>query len=158
MKGSRVIVAVVAVLALSALVWVAARNSPPAASPAAAAPATALAAPAIPSTPQASTTAPAGSGDGQPIVPEGRPAVVTSSSAALPPEEPQRPELLAIPRITPANLQRQMAGGSVLVIDVRDADAYMAGHIPGAIHIPLSRVFGETPYLPRDKTIVTYCT
>jgi rhodanese-related sulfurtransferase len=44
------------------------------------------------------------------------------------------------------------------VIDVRDVDAYLAGHIEGALQIPLSYIAGEVPYLRRGKPIVTYCT
>ena len=63
-----------------------------------------------------------------------------------------------VPRITLAEFQPHYAKGDVLVIDVRDADSYLASHIAGAIHIPVSYIDGEIPYLPRDKAIVTYCT
>ncbi len=46
----------------------------------------------------------------------------------------------------------------VTVIDVRSMEQYLAGHIPGALHIPVGRVEGEIPYLPKDKPVVTYCT
>jgi rhodanese-related sulfurtransferase len=48
--------------------------------------------------------------------------------------------------------------GAVRVIDVRASGAYLASHIPGAMHIPLSRLEGELPYLQKGKRIVTYCT
>ena len=44
------------------------------------------------------------------------------------------------------------------ILDVRDVDAYAASHIPGALQIPLARVEGEIPYLPKDKPLITYCT
>jgi 3-mercaptopyruvate sulfurtransferase SseA len=59
-------------------------------------------------------------------------------------------------RVAVKELQQRL--GTVTLIDVRDADSYIAGHIPGAIHIPLSYIEGEVRYLPRDKPIVTYCT
>ena len=46
----------------------------------------------------------------------------------------------------------------VTIIDVRSMEQYLAGHIPGALHIPVGRVEGEIPYLPKDKPVVTYCT
>ena len=48
--------------------------------------------------------------------------------------------------------------GQVAVIDVRSMDQFLASHIPGSLHIPVSRVEGEIPYLPKGKLIVTYCT
>lgn len=64
----------------------------------------------------------------------------------------------AVPRVTVDELKQKMAQNAVTVIDVRDADAYLEAHIPGALHIPLARIEGEIPYLPKDKPIVTYCT
>lgn len=61
-------------------------------------------------------------------------------------------------RTSPAELASMMARGQVIVIDVRDVDAYLAGHIEGALQIPLSYIAGEVPYLRRGKPIVTYCT
>ena len=61
-----------------------------------------------------------------------------------------------VPRITPADLQQRLS--TVTVIDVRHADNYTVAHIPGALHIPLSFIEQEAPYLPKEKPIVTYCT
>lgn len=43
------------------------------------------------------------------------------------------------------------------VIDVRDADQFGKGHIPGAVNIEWRKVFAERAKLPKDKTIVVYC-
>jgi predicted sulfurtransferase len=59
---------------------------------------------------------------------------------------------------SPRTLAAMIARGEVIVIDVRDADAYIAGHIEGALHIPLSYIAGEVPYLRKGKPIVAYCT
>ena len=64
----------------------------------------------------------------------------------------------AVPRISVDDLKQKMMRNEVTVIDVRDADSYMDAHIPGSLHIPLARIEGEIPYLPKDKPIVTYCT
>lgn len=61
-------------------------------------------------------------------------------------------------RTSPRELAAMTARGEVIVIDVRDADAYIAGHIEGALQIPLSYIAGEVPYLRKGKPIVTYCT
>lgn len=63
-----------------------------------------------------------------------------------------------IARTSPRELAAMIASGKVIVIDVRDADAYVAGHIEGALHIPLSYIAGEVAYLRKGKPIVTYCT
>ena len=72
--------------------------------------------------------------------------------------ETQEPELVGVPRTQLAAAKQEIDRGSVVVIDVRDVDSYLAGHIPGALQIPLARVEGEVNYLPRDKPILTYCT
>ncbi len=64
----------------------------------------------------------------------------------------------AVPRMTASEVRTAMEKGEVVVVDVRDAGSYSAGHIPGALHIPLRSVQGRVPSLPRGKTVVTYCT
>lgn len=61
-------------------------------------------------------------------------------------------------RMSPGQLKQSIGRGDVLVLDVRDADAYLAAHIEGALHIPLSYIESEIPYLRRGKRIVAYCT
>jgi hypothetical protein len=70
----------------------------------------------------------------------------------------QEPELVAVPRTPLAAAKQEIDRNAVTVIDVRDADSYIAGHIPGALQIPLARIEGELSDLPRDKAILTYCT
>ena len=45
-----------------------------------------------------------------------------------------------------------------LIIDVRDAHEYAAGHLPSARNLPLDRLAAEAGTLPKDRAIVTYCT
>ena len=44
---------------------------------------------------------------------------------------------------------------NAFLVDVREADEYKAGHIPGAINIPLSAIADTA--LPKDQTIFLYC-
>src|ERR1051326_1258498 len=67
-------------------------------------------------------------------------------------------ETASAPRIEPDDLLAHFKLGDVTIIDGRDADSFVAGHIPGALHIPLARVEGEVAYLPKGKPIVAYCT
>jgi len=66
--------------------------------------------------------------------------------------------LESVPRISVAALKEKIDRGEVVVMDVRDIDSYTASHIAGAMHIPVSYVESELPYLPRGKPIVAYCT
>lgn len=86
------------------------------------------------------------------------PALVRSTTPDRTATTPSSASLDAIPRIDASNLQGRMTRGEVVVIDVRDIDSYTALHIAGAMHIPLSRIEGEVPYLRGSKPIVTYCT
>ncbi|MEX0960265.1 MAG: metalloregulator ArsR/SmtB family transcription factor [Burkholderiales bacterium] len=47
--------------------------------------------------------------------------------------------------------------GQITVIDVRPADEYGAGHVPGAISIPLPELQKRLRELPKRKEIVAYC-
>ncbi len=47
--------------------------------------------------------------------------------------------------------------GDLLVIDVRGASEYAAGHLSGARHIPLATLADALDDLPRDQRILTYC-
>ena len=44
--------------------------------------------------------------------------------------------------------------GAVL-LDVREADEFRSGHIPGAVNVPLSAI--EQATLPKDKPLYVYC-
>ncbi len=67
-------------------------------------------------------------------------------------------EKAAVARIAVEDLHAKASRGEVTIIDVRDVSSYTSGHIPNSLHIPLARIEGEIPYLPKDKPIVTYCT
>jgi rhodanese-related sulfurtransferase len=54
-------------------------------------------------------------------------------------------------------LLRRAAQGEVTVLDVRPAEEYEAGHIPGAVSVPLNELEGLLERLPRDQEIVAYC-
>lgn len=46
--------------------------------------------------------------------------------------------------------------GAVFV-DVREADEWAAGHMPGAVHIPLGDLARRVRELPKDREIITVC-
>jgi len=82
----------------------------------------------------------------------GAPAPAVQAQPALVPHE-----TAGVARIDAPELRAQLERDAVTLLDVRDSDSYIAGHIAGALHIPLSRVEGEIPYLPKEKPIVAYC-
>jgi rhodanese-related sulfurtransferase len=42
------------------------------------------------------------------------------------------------------------------IIDVRGADEYAAGHIPGALHIPEDQLAKRLAEIPNDRPVVPY--
>lgn len=47
--------------------------------------------------------------------------------------------------------------GRVVALDVRPAEEYRAGHIPGAVSVPLEELERRLIELPRDQEIIAYC-
>ena len=56
-----------------------------------------------------------------------------------------------------AELLRRARSRDVVVIDVRPPEEYAAGHIAGALSIPLGQLERRLRTLPRNKRIVAYC-
>jgi rhodanese-related sulfurtransferase len=47
--------------------------------------------------------------------------------------------------------------GLVVVLDVRPAEEFSAGHLPGAVNIPIQELARRLKELPQRKEIVAYC-
>ncbi len=60
-------------------------------------------------------------------------------------------------KISASELQLRLRSGDVTLIDVRPRDEYEAGHLSGAISIPLYQLEQRVDELPRDQVIVVYC-
>jgi rhodanese-related sulfurtransferase len=54
-------------------------------------------------------------------------------------------------------LVKRVRKGEVVVLDVRPVEEYRAGHIPGALSIPIQELKRRLFELPRDQEIVAYC-
>jgi rhodanese-related sulfurtransferase len=65
-----------------------------------------------------------------------------------------RDDLEAIPR---EELLRRAREGRVVVVDVRPAEEYRAGHVAGALSIPVDELDRRLSELPARKEIVAYC-
>ena len=54
-------------------------------------------------------------------------------------------------------LLRRLASGDVVILDVRPGTEFAAGHLPGAINVPLEELAGRIGELPCNHQIVAYC-
>ncbi len=54
-------------------------------------------------------------------------------------------------------LRRRVAAGDVVLLDVRPAPEFAAGHLPGAVHVPLDELADRLCELPDDREVVAYC-
>jgi rhodanese-related sulfurtransferase len=60
--------------------------------------------------------------------------------------------------VTREELARRLKDGDpVVVLDVRPAAEHAAGHLPGAVSIPIEELRRRLAELPRDREIVAYC-
>jgi rhodanese-related sulfurtransferase/DNA-binding MarR family transcriptional regulator len=62
-----------------------------------------------------------------------------------------------VERIGADELAARLAGGRVVLLDVRPAAEYAAGHIDGAQSAPLETLTALAPTLPRRAGVVAYC-
>lgn len=54
-------------------------------------------------------------------------------------------------------LLKRAKAGIVVVLDVRPPEEYAAGHIRGAINVPLAELMKRLDEIPTDKEVVAYC-
>jgi rhodanese-related sulfurtransferase len=66
----------------------------------------------------------------------------------------ERGALEAVPK---EELLRRVRAGEVTVIDVRPREEYLAGHVPGALSVPLSELQARTSTLSKTRDVVAYC-
>jgi rhodanese-related sulfurtransferase len=63
----------------------------------------------------------------------------------------------ALEPVDRSRLVERVRTGAVTVLDVRPSEEYEAGHIPGAVSVPLSELERRLAELPRDREVVAYC-
>jgi rhodanese-related sulfurtransferase len=63
--------------------------------------------------------------------------------------------------VTWPEAKQLLSAGSVILVDARSADAFGAGHIPGAVSLPFvdlaARISQFTAAYPRTSAIIVYC-
>jgi rhodanese-related sulfurtransferase len=63
----------------------------------------------------------------------------------------------ALERVSGKELMQRVRNGEVTVLDVRPAEEYRAGHIPGARSVPVRELRRRLAELPKNREIVAYC-
>jgi rhodanese-related sulfurtransferase len=63
----------------------------------------------------------------------------------------------SLERVAGEELLRRVRDGEVTVLDVRPAEEYRAGHIPGARSVPVGELKKHLAELPKDNDLVAYC-
>jgi rhodanese-related sulfurtransferase len=61
---------------------------------------------------------------------------------------------LGIKQLSPREFDQKKG---MMILDVRTHKDYERGHIPGAIHVPLSDIGDKIKKLKKDKELVVYC-
>lgn len=51
----------------------------------------------------------------------------------------------------------RIKSGEVTLLDVRPVEEYVAGHLPGALSIPVEELPRRVDEIPRDRDVVAYC-
>ncbi|MGW3468972.1 ArsR/SmtB family transcription factor [Saccharopolyspora sp. NPDC000995] len=84
----------------------------------------------------------------------------TVAGAHLPDVEAARAAYLGpddAEHVSREELLRRVRLGDVVVLDVRPREEYEAGHIPGAVSIPVEELGDKLGEIPADQEIVAYC-
>lgn len=63
----------------------------------------------------------------------------------------------ALEAVQSTELLRRVRDGEVTVLDVRPSEEYRAGHIPGALSVPLPELRKRLAQLPKNREVVAYC-
>ncbi len=63
-----------------------------------------------------------------------------------------------VPRISLGDAKAAYDTRQAVFVDVRDSESYSAGHIPGALNIPLADLASRQSELNKTAWIITYCT
>lgn len=61
-------------------------------------------------------------------------------------------------RVTVDEVRKMLDAGKAVIYDTRAKEAYEQEHIKGSLSMPFGEVANRVGELPKDKTIVFYCT
>ena len=60
-------------------------------------------------------------------------------------------------QVSAREVLKRARAGLVTVLDVRPEEEYAAGHVPGAINVPIEKLEGYLSKLPKRKEVIAYC-
>lgn len=63
----------------------------------------------------------------------------------------------ALEPVTLKDLRRLLRDGDVTVLDVRPAEEYAAGHVAGALSIPVAELRRRLREVPKGREVIAYC-
>jgi rhodanese-related sulfurtransferase len=65
----------------------------------------------------------------------------------------------SLQRMSPGTAESRVQAGEAVLVDVRERVEWNAGHAPGAVHMPLSRLAGgaELPGAVQGRPVVAVC-
>ena len=90
-------------------------------------------------------------------------AAASIGCAAKPSEKseaaPESEKTIVAEKISAETAKKMIDAGSVTIVDVRSADEYAQGHIPGAVLAPLNELpsGAETLFPDKDAVLLVYC-
>lgn len=62
-----------------------------------------------------------------------------------------------VPEVSAEEAFAQSSSGEAVIVDVREPDEWEAGHIPGALHIPLGELEARWPELRASDSVIAVC-
>ena len=57
----------------------------------------------------------------------------------------------------PPDQAKRLVDSGALLVDVRTREEFAAGHVPGAVNLPVQELDQRMSELPRDRDLVLYC-
>jgi rhodanese-related sulfurtransferase len=63
----------------------------------------------------------------------------------------------ALREMTPREVKDKLDRKAITLVDVREESEWRAGRIPGAVHVPLSRLEAGAVKIPQDRPVVLHC-
>ncbi len=81
-------------------------------------------------------------------------------AAAEPAKEPARaavPAPIAVMSQEALLERQQQRDPSLFLLDLRGAEEFAAGHVPGAVNIPQEQLLTRLAEVPKDRDVVLYC-
>ena len=65
--------------------------------------------------------------------------------------------LTSSPEVERVGIDAILSNGRPVVVDVREPDEYVTGHVPGAVNIPQAELASRLDELPRDRRLLVIC-